>query len=90
MKPGHRLGRRRGDRSGLLSGGLKRMAGEGPTRHRGTNGHLARNHGCRLSSDQLDCTLVGPTPITAMQGQTTDEAVTKPLTQNDLGVALLE
>ena len=34
----------------------------------------------RPSSPQPDYTLLGLNPITAMQGQTTDEAPTKPLT----------
>jgi hypothetical protein len=42
---------------------------------------LAGHHGQpRPSSPQPDYTLMGPSPITAMQGQTTDEAPTKPLT----------
>jgi hypothetical protein len=36
------------------------------------------------SSQQPDYTLLGTNPITAMQGQTTAEAPTKSLTQNDL------
>ena len=36
------------------------------------------------SSHQPDYTLLGTNPITAMQGQTTAEAPTKSLTQNDL------
>ena len=50
-----------------------------------TNQYLDAHHGQpRPSSHQPDYTLLGTTPITAMQGQTTDEAPAKPLTQNDL------
>ena len=47
--------------------------------------YLAGHHGHpRPSSEQPDYTLLGPNPITAMQGQTTDEAPAKRLTQNAL------
>ena len=43
---------------------------------------LDAHHGQpRPSSPQPDYTLLGLNPITAIQGQTTDEAPTKPLTQ---------
>ena len=47
--------------------------------------YLAGHHGQpRPSSEQPDYTLPGTQPHHAMQGQTTDEAPTKPLTHNDL------
>ena len=50
-----------------------------------TNEYLDAHHGQpRPSSHQPDYTLLGTIPITAMQGQTTDEAPAKALTQNDL------
>jgi hypothetical protein len=50
-----------------------------------THEYLDAHHGQpRPSSHQPDYTLLGTIPITALQGQTTDEAPTKRLTQNDL------
>ena len=50
-----------------------------------TTEYLDAHHGQpRPSSHQPDYTLPGTSPITAMQGQTTDEAPTRSLTQNDL------
>lgn len=47
--------------------------------------YLDAHHGQpRPSSHQPDYTLLGTIPIAAMQGQTTDEAPVKRLTQNDL------